>query len=191
MAGAAVLDGVMRGLIAAFARHNAHAVPGVDGGRELLHIQPIRGHGRRIALAVASGLPRPLIAEPSHPFLAKTARFVPHGGPLQARLATALRHGFGKEPTRPHVCVVMLYGLDAVKRIRGKVFCSSHAGLPAPGGAASGACGGGRASRRETCAGVCWDLGWEVWRDYAGGHRPVKPYGAVGGNFFPPVSCVI
>ena len=65
MAGEEVFDGVMIGLIAEFPLHNAHEFPVVDGGIELLHIQQIRGHGLRIAMAFASGLPRPLIDEPS------------------------------------------------------------------------------------------------------------------------------
>ena len=157
MAGEAGCDGVLIGLIAELPLHHAPECPVVDGGRELLHLQQRRGHGLRRAMACAAGRPRPLIAEPSPPFLDTTARCVSHGGPLQARLATAFRHGFGKEHHRPKDGVVMVHGINEVQRILGKVFCSRHAGLPAPGGTASGACGGGRASRRATCAGVVWD----------------------------------
>jgi hypothetical protein len=97
------------------------------GGIELLHIQQIRGHGVRIAMAFAAGRPRPLIDQPQHAFVDKTAGFVPDGRPLQSRLATAFRDRFGKEDNRTNDFVVMLHVINAVELILRELLCSRHA----------------------------------------------------------------
>ena len=51
----------------------------MDGRIELLYIQHVGGDALGIAMAFASSLPCPLIDQPQHAFLDKTAGFVPDG----------------------------------------------------------------------------------------------------------------
>ena len=88
-------------------------------------------------MAFPSGLSRSLIDQPQHAVLDKTAGFVPDGSPLQARLATAFRHCFGKEHNGTNDFVVMVNGIDEEELILRKILCRRHAGPPAPDGEAS------------------------------------------------------
>ena len=66
-------------------------------------------------MAFASGLPRPLIDQPQHPSVDKTAGFVPDGRPFQSRLATAFGNGFGKEDNRANDFIVVLNVIDELQ----------------------------------------------------------------------------
>ena len=108
MAGQKGFNGVMIGLVAKFPLHDTDEFAIVDGRIELLYIQHVGGDALGIAMAFASGLPCPLIDQPQHAFLDKTAGFVPDGCPLQSCLATPFRNRFGEEDNRANDLIVVL-----------------------------------------------------------------------------------
>lgn len=121
-----VFDGMVIGLVAEFALHNALDFAPMDGRIELFQVQHVGGYGVGIHVSLAPGLLGSLIAQSQHAVDDKVAGFVADGGAVDAGLTTAFGGCFGKQHNGPDGFVIVLDGIDELALELMKIFLSRH-----------------------------------------------------------------
>lgn len=143
--------GMVIRFIARFPCDDPHDFAGVNRWGELLYIPHIGGHGLRIDMAFAAGMPRSLIDQAEHALHDEPAGFLPDHRPLYPGLPTAFGNRFGKEHNGTNDFVVVLNGVHALES--GLCHrCAPYGGQnhrsPRPVGEAGQTLGGGGESAR-------------------------------------------
>ena len=121
MAGEEILDGMMVGMIAELALHDADNLTSVGGRIEVRKVEDVAGHGVGIDVTGSRGRGRGNIQQAEHPLLDKAAGLAADRGTVETGLCAARADRFSEEHDGANDLVVMLNGVQKAELERVKI----------------------------------------------------------------------